>query len=160
MACKMTRGQDLGLVTGKSRGYNTLTPEIMFVYGTLRKDTVSPMAHIIDDYCELIGEAYIHGSLYDLGRYPGVLVGAEHQAKVYGQLFRLKDQTKVLTEFDYYEECSDDFPKPHLYIRQAVDVYGDEAAPRQGWVYVYNRSVENASLIPGGDYLEYLNSQP
>ena len=129
---------------------------VMFVYGTLRKDTASPMAHIIDAYCDVIGEGYILGSLYDLGRYPGVLVGHEHPGKVFGQLFRLNDEQKVLAEFDYYEECSDDFPKPHLYIREAVDVYLPDGEKGKAWVYIYNRDVSEATLIPEGNYIDYL----
>ncbi|WP_227711975.1 gamma-glutamylcyclotransferase [Sneathiella sp. P13V-1] len=128
----------------------------MFVYGTLRKDSTSPMAHIIDEYCDLIGEAYIHGSLYDLGTYPGVITGDEYTGKVFGQLFLLKDERKVLSEFDYYEECSDDFPKPHLYIREALDVYFPNGGKGKAWVYIYNRDVSDATFIPEGDYIDYL----
>ncbi len=133
--------------------------DIMFVYGTLRKDGASPMAHIIDEYCDLIGEGYIHGCLYDLGRYPGVIVGNGHTGKVFGQLFKLKDEQKVLTEFDYYEECSDDFPKPHLYIREVVDVFQRASEPQKAWVYIYNRDVSKATEIPEGDYLKYLDNK-
>ncbi|MBO6824567.1 MAG: gamma-glutamylcyclotransferase [Sneathiella sp.] len=133
-----------------------MSDELMFVYGTLRKDTASPMKPVLDQYCELLGTASMRGKLYDLGRYPGLVINEEGAGPVSGQLFRLKDVQKVLREFDYYEECSDDFPEPHLYVREKVQVIKADGRAHMAWVYIYNRPTAGHIHIQGGDYIEYL----
>jgi len=130
--------------------------DLMFVYGTLRKDTASPMKPILDQFCDLVGMATMKGRLYDLGRYPGVVLDEANGDPVFGQLFRLTDPARVLSEFDYYEECSDDFSAPHLYRREKVQVTMMSGETVLAWVYLYNRSTSGHIHIPAGDYINYL----
>ena len=136
-----------------------MSEEFLFVYGTLRKDSDSPMAHILEGCCEYMDKAHIRGTLYDLGRYPGVLIGPGQDDQVYGEVFRLIDREQALLALDEYEECAPHSPTPHLYHRRKFTAETESGPTVSCWVYVFNRSVEGCEYIPGGDYLTYLGER-
>ncbi len=128
----------------------------LFVYGTLRKAAYGPMQRLIDDYCDVIGEATLQGRLYDLGNYPGLVESDSYSDIVVGECFQLKASEYVLAEFDAYEECNESFAKPWLYRREKRSCILNSGEELDVWVYIYNRSVEGKTHIQSGDYLGYL----
>jgi gamma-glutamylcyclotransferase (GGCT)/AIG2-like uncharacterized protein YtfP len=58
----------------------------VFVYGTLRKGGRHDIARY-DPAPERVADASIAGTLYDLGAYPGVVLGGA--ARVYGEIYRI-----------------------------------------------------------------------
>jgi gamma-glutamylcyclotransferase (GGCT)/AIG2-like uncharacterized protein YtfP len=136
-----------------------MTTERVFVYGTLRKESSQAMAKLLVSNSKFLGEGHIVGALYDLGRYPGLLVGPDKIDAVYGQVFELTNTELVLSKLDYYEECSDDFPKPHMYQRMQCSITLADNSELSAWVYVYQRDVGECVHIPGGDYMAYLSQK-
>jgi gamma-glutamylcyclotransferase (GGCT)/AIG2-like uncharacterized protein YtfP len=51
----------------------------------------------------LVGKGSASGILYDLGRYPAALFGAEHKGRVIGEIFELPGDGRLLRELDYFE---------------------------------------------------------
>lgn len=94
---------------------------------------------------KFIGEASVHGSLYDLGAYPGLLLD-ESSSVVTGEVYEIDDE--ILAELDDYEASSD-------YRRKLVEVsLVNQKMPC--WVYEPNpESYSFRTLIASGDWIEY-----
>lgn len=127
--------------------------EFIFVYGTLRKQIVSNMHHVLASYCEYCSDGAMHGKLYEVCGYPGAIESSDANDKVFGELYKMLDRKRVLDRLDDYEECSDRFPMPHEYIRKrlSIELYGGGSVV--AWVYLYNQDVSKLRQILSGDYL-------
>ncbi|WP_307635499.1 gamma-glutamylcyclotransferase family protein [Variovorax boronicumulans] len=91
-----------------------MMPHVL-VYGTLRRGGRNDIARYRPAPV-FVGEAVIAGTLYDLGAYPGVVLGgAEH---VKGEVYRIAPE--VERELDRLEEVADD--DSGEYIRRRVRV--------------------------------------
>ena len=99
---------------------------------------------------DFVGEGVVLGRLYDLGRYPGLVLSESTEDKVFGELYRLRDDD-VLRVLDDYEGCAPGDPEPHEYARRSVSVIGAGAAT-EAWAYIYNGAVEQLRLITSGRY--------
>ncbi|AUW56762.1 gamma-glutamylcyclotransferase [Sphingobium sp. SCG-1] len=127
----------------------------LFVYGTLRRGSTSPMAALLDAQSQRIGTAQARGSLYALHGYPGFLPdGGEDW--VIGDLFSiLPEQAEpVLSALDDYEECSPAFPQPHEYRRAMVEV-NIQGEILDAWTYVYAWPTTGLTRIKSGDWLAW-----
>jgi gamma-glutamylcyclotransferase (GGCT)/AIG2-like uncharacterized protein YtfP len=129
-------------------------PTYLFVYGTLRPGHAPASVAAYVDNCACVGDGCTSGRLYALRNYPGAIVDAAGEGKIYGQLLALPDET-TLGRLDAYEGYDPRDPANSLFVRTACDVMLD--APDGGrtvraWVYVYNRDVSAARLIPEGRY--------
>lgn len=130
--------------------------EYLFVYGTLRKDSSQPMAKLLVENSRFLGTASTQGALYDLGRYPGMVISDNPDHVTHGELFELTDPQNVLGPLDDYEECSDNFPKPTLYERKICSVLLEDGNRIEAWTYIYNRKVEGHFFVREGDYMAHL----
>jgi len=128
------------------------TVEFIFVYGSLRKAAAANRYDLLASGGDYFSEGYMHGKLYAVNHYPGAVESARHEDKVFGELYRIVDDT-VLTRLDDYEECSDDFPLPHEYLRKPLPIHLRGGASVLAWVYIYNRDIANLRRIMSGDYL-------
>jgi len=135
-----------------------MSPDYLFVYGSLRKDTPTPLYALLQDNCTFETEGYFKGKLYDLGRYPGAVACQDTICKVFGELYRLTDVDKVFRILDAFEGCSVQFAQPHEYVRKKIQVVIDNGNAISAWAYLYNREVDKLPLIPSGDYVEYLQA--
>jgi len=90
----------------------------LFVYGTL-KNGKSRIA-------------YVHGDLYNVGRFPGVLNAGISQSWVKGEIHEVP-KTK-LPGLDRYEGV------PFLYIRKKIEVYDENKVllDFKVWIYQFN----------------------
>ena len=146
------------LCPGGDKKMNT-TNEYLFVYGTLLKTANHAMTDYLNRNSTYQGRGYIHGKLYEVMRYPGVVASTSPDEKVFGEVYLLEKPQQVLRDLDHYEECVPGFPEPFEYIRKKVPVFLDESRGElEGWVYLYNHPVEKLTQIPSGDYIEYLKS--
>ncbi|MGR9053906.1 MAG: gamma-glutamylcyclotransferase family protein [Gammaproteobacteria bacterium] len=129
--------------------------DYLFVYGTLRRGFAGEWAQWLSRRAEFCGEGYCYGKLYEIDRYPGLVLSGNRNHRVIGELYRPRDWTYVLAALDEYEECAPRFRIPHEYrrIRSGVRAAGDRSVA--AWLYVYNRPVENLKRIPSGDYLRH-----
>jgi len=121
----------------------TVDVKFIFVYGTLRCSSATPMAKVLARYSRYIGVATMQGVLYEVGGYLGVVESTDvnDNDKVSGELHQILDSDSLLPLLDDYEECSTDFPEPHEYLRKALPIRLTTGETVLAWVYVYNWSV-------------------
>ena len=94
----------------------------LFVYGTLMRGYVHPMARLLSANAEFLGEATCRGRLYMVKHYPGLVLSDDAGDIVHGELYRLREVDAMLREFDMYEACGEGFPEPTQYLRRMLPV--------------------------------------
>jgi gamma-glutamylcyclotransferase (GGCT)/AIG2-like uncharacterized protein YtfP len=124
----------------------------LFVYGTLREGAPNDMSHMLAPVAALVGPARVRGRLLDLGRYPGMVPGAEGWVR--GEVHRLSGGQATLDRLDAYEGCGPDDPKPHEFERIEAEAVLDAGERARVWVYVYRGSARGRAEIASGDYLD------
>ncbi|MDT4292239.1 gamma-glutamylcyclotransferase family protein [Methylomonas sp. MO1] len=129
-------------------------PQYLFVYGTLRRNRQNQIQHPFLADCDYIGDAFIHGELYEVDAYPGAIAGGIKLVK--GELYLMQNSEHTLSALDIYEECAANFPQPHEYIRRELQVSLPDGQTVLAWTYLYNRPVNELMRIHSGDYLNYL----
>lgn len=143
-----------GLAGPLSQGMPNASPqsvEHLFVYGTLRRDSVSPMAEWLTARSSWLGPARARGTLYALNGYPGFVPDPE-AGWVQGDVFSIADHITLFAALDDYEECAAHNPQPHEYARVVIDVRMG-AATIPAWTYVYRYSTVGVRRIESGDFL-------
>ena len=108
-------------------------------------------AHIdLEAAGEFLDTVYVHGTLYNLGSYPG-LVGGEQLVK--GIRYRL-DDVSVVPDLDAFEDINADDPINSLYCRVKRVLLDEHGQPtgEEAWVYWYNRSIAGRTAIESGDW--------
>jgi gamma-glutamylcyclotransferase (GGCT)/AIG2-like uncharacterized protein YtfP len=128
----------------------------VFVYGTLRRGDVRDITRL-RPAPRFVGMASVAGVLYDLGPYPGVVLGGA--GRVRGEVYAISAELE--RQLDAIEEV---FPqRTGEYSKQEASVVLDEsslstageAAQLQCRVYEINPTrVVGKKVIPSGDWLE------
>ena len=131
-----------------------MTPDLLFVYGTLMRGFDHPMAQLLSRSADLIGEARCQGRLYLVTHYPALVLSGDPADVVFGELYRLRAPDELLREFDMYEACGEGFAEPTEYLRQMLAVTGEDGALSEAWTYVYNRPVDRLARIASGRFWE------
>lgn len=116
----------------------------LFVYGTLRSAFRNPYARLLAQDAVLLGPARVHGRLYQLGRYPGMLAPLAPQDWVTGELYRVSAASELLPKLDEYEG-----PEFERVLERA---HRSARAPVKTWVYLYRGQVSEDQRIASGDY--------
>lgn len=125
-----------------------MNKHFVFVYGTLRQGGVREMPGLFPD-AKFVGQANVSGSLYDLGEYPGLLLG-ESNSSVIGEVYEIDDE--ILNKLDEIEATSD-------YGRKQVEVSLGNQRMRC-WIYAPDSQVySNRTLITSGDWIEYAKTK-
>ena len=99
-----------------------------------------------------VGSAWTAGRLVALGEYPGLLDG---EGVVHGELYYFDDIDAALTMVDPIEGYNECDPDGSLYRRVERKVLVDPARSVTAFLYVYNRSVDSAPLVPDGDWHQF-----
>ncbi len=133
-------------------------PEYLFVYGTLLSAIAHPMSQYLSDYAKLSGRGFIHGTLYDLGEYPGVVFSKDEKNQVYGEIYQIYDTVTLLHRIDEYEGCASTQRKPHLYERREVSVKLTGEQDIMAWTYFYTGNLIAKKRIKSGDYLTHISA--
>jgi len=131
-----------------------MTPDTIFVYGTLRRDANSEMHQLLTKYAEFVSDATYQGKLYKVDDYPGAVPSDNPNDVVQGEVYLLHQADAVLPFLDQYEEFGPEFPEPNEYIRLKQSIALKNGCPITAWVYVYNRSVENLELIKSANFIQ------
>ncbi|HEY7846494.1 MAG TPA: gamma-glutamylcyclotransferase family protein [Bradyrhizobium sp.] len=131
-----------------------MTSDRLFVYGTLMRGYVHPMAKLLSANADFLGEASCRGRLYMVKHYPGLVLSDEAYEIVHGELYRLREPQALLREFDMYEACGEGFPEPTQYLRQMFSVTLADGSQSEAWTYIYNWPVAKLTLIESGRFLE------
>lgn len=130
--------------------------ELLFVYGTLLSDFKHPEGEKLRALAELTGKGRASGAIYDIGEYPGLVMGIDSSSSVLGEVYDLRSCPDLWTELDDYEGVNDsDTPE---YTREKILVTTANTI-LSCWTYVYQGNVQNLVPIRGGDYLSYLKKK-
>src|SRR5665811_7168 len=89
-----------------------MTSDRLFVYGTLMRGFDHPMATLLRQAADFIGEARCRGRLYRIKHYPGLVLSDDADDVVFGEVYRLRQPKELLREFDMYEACGEGFAEP------------------------------------------------
>lgn len=87
--------------------------------------------------------------------YPGAIRSSNPGDIVYGELFKLKNPDIVLSALDEYEECSDKFLDPKLFLRIKDNVKTAKGEYITSWIYLYNLPVKELRQIETGNFTIY-----
>jgi gamma-glutamylcyclotransferase (GGCT)/AIG2-like uncharacterized protein YtfP len=118
----------------------------LFVYGTLKRSAAGAPHALLRD-ARAIGSASMSGSMYDLGRYPGVYRRSAPGRRVFGELYELPEESAAvaLRKLDRYEGSE--------FIRQRVFVTLRDGRRRAAWTYVLRRRPQkSARALLSGRY--------
>ena len=121
-----------------SRRSSRRGPDLLFAYGTLMRGYA--LHRTLASGSTFLGEAGVRGRLLDLGRYPGLVVGAGH---VRGEIYRL-DDPELLPVLDREEGYN--------FERRCAIVTLANGRRARAWVYRYRGPQNRAVPIPDGDY--------
>ena len=125
-----------------------MSKHLVFVYGTLRRGGARAMPIMFPD-AQFIGDAKVHGSLYDLGGYPGLLLN-QSNSLVAGEVYEVDDE--LLNKLDDFESSSN-------YLRKQVEI-SVGTKRRICWIYEPNPEFYSLrTLITSGDWIEYAKTK-
>jgi gamma-glutamylcyclotransferase (GGCT)/AIG2-like uncharacterized protein YtfP len=131
-----------------------MTPDLLFVYGTLMRSFDHPMAQLLSRSADFVGEARCQGRLYLVKHYPGLVLSEDPTEIVFGELYRLRHPAELLREFDMYEACGAGFAAPTEYVRRMLQVTLDDKTASEAWTYIYNWPVTHLPRIVSGRFME------
>jgi gamma-glutamylcyclotransferase (GGCT)/AIG2-like uncharacterized protein YtfP len=131
-----------------------MTPDHLFVYGTLMRSFDHPMAQLLSRSADFIGEARCQGRLYLVKHYPGLVLSDDPAEIVFGELYRLRHPAELLREFDMYEACGAGFAEPTEYVRRILRVTLDDKTASEAWTYIYNWPAIHLPRIASGRFME------
>jgi|SRR5215211_1295218 len=124
----------------------------LFAYGTLLDRHAAPEIATTVKQLNRVGKGYIFARLYDLGEYPGAVLDKSHRHKVFGEIFELPSDRKLLQRLDAYEAFDPERPNASLFVRKRTAINRWSQPPLTGWVYEYNGDVNASSRIKNGHY--------
>ena len=129
-------------------------PRLLFVYGTLRRGSPTLMAELLAGEATYVGEATVSGVLYDTGAFPACVPAGIPTQRVHGDVYALRDDSAatLLAQLDQYEGYSPDERFGSLFVREYARVRFDDGSEELAWIYRFNHSLEQARLIPSGDW--------
>jgi gamma-glutamylcyclotransferase (GGCT)/AIG2-like uncharacterized protein YtfP len=133
------------------------TIDCIFVYGTLRKNGALPIAELLENRVEFLGEASISGKIYLVDYYPGLVVNDPGLNLVHGEVYKLID-FQDLSILDEYEGVSN-IPSPKDLFKKVIVI----ANLRPGiaikcLAYTYNHLItKKMKWIISGDYIQDLS---
>jgi gamma-glutamylcyclotransferase (GGCT)/AIG2-like uncharacterized protein YtfP len=116
----------------------TASPELLFVYGTLRPGSAPTEIAAIVARLTPVGEATVRGRLHDLGAYPGIVLDDDAD-EVSGVLLALPQDPDILAQLDAYEGFIPAHPEISLFRRVKTTATRPNGEPAPCWVYIYNR---------------------
>ncbi len=123
--------------------------EYLFVYGTLKRDIRGSKNYFLKKYASFIGKGFVHGKLYRVSYYPGMVLSKDKKDRVYGEIYKLKNPFLIFKKLDNYEGCSRNFRKPYEYRRVKTKAYMNDKEV-DVWVYEFCRKVKKCDLIKSG----------
>lgn len=125
--------------------------DLIFVYGTLKRNLRHPEHERLFFNTAYIGEAFAFGELFRIDWYPGFIPGIDESRKVFGEVYRMKQPTLMLKHLDQYEGVRSLPGSDDEYERSVISVFlTKDQLKKEAFVYCYKWSIESANLIPTG----------
>jgi gamma-glutamylcyclotransferase (GGCT)/AIG2-like uncharacterized protein YtfP len=127
----------------------------LFVYGTLKSTAqgalgMAQRAQLVRE-SRLLGAAVLLGAeLFDLGRYPGLVLTTDETQHVHGEVVELHDPAHSFAWLDDYEGFSpgEDHTNDYNRVEHAVRLVNGEITT--AWVYVFLKDLLHRRPIPSG----------
>jgi gamma-glutamylcyclotransferase (GGCT)/AIG2-like uncharacterized protein YtfP len=110
--------------------------DLLFVYGTLRREFDNPYARLLHSQAEFLGAATVRGAIYRVEFYPAFK--EEPDGEVNGEVYRISDAA-TLTELDDYE--GEGFERVKV-----------ETSRGEAWIYRYRGEPAAEARIASGDF--------
>jgi len=100
-----------------------------------------------------LGNRTLRATLYDLGAYPGLVLGRGMAA---AELYRIEDGT-ILRRLDAYEGFDPRKAAQSLFVRTSIRLPPAAGArgPIEAWIYLYNGRTGRLREVPGGSWPAY-----
>ena len=142
-------------------GKNAVTP-YLFVYGTLMRAAAGARLGAAERARlaasgEWFGPATTDGRLFDLGRYPALVMSQEGRQFVRGEVYRLRAPCNSLQWLDAYEGIQPGASRGHEYARVSHPVRSLRGQTLVAWLYIFTGTVADARPLPhplpGGRWL-------
>lgn len=124
-------------------------PSHIFVYGTLMRRGKSPYAALLQRRARFVGEAWVPGRLYHLGRFPGAVLDQTSKTKIFGEVFSLTTLS-LLDALDRYEGCDPEEPEPRLFRREVVEARLVRGGLVDAWTYAFTGNITSRPRISSG----------
>jgi gamma-glutamylcyclotransferase (GGCT)/AIG2-like uncharacterized protein YtfP len=122
----------------------------LFAYGTLQAELAPREVALLVARLRRVGEGSVVGTLYDLGRYPGAVIDAASERRIYGTVFELPEDPELWRELDAYEEYAPELPEASQFVRARTVAKMKDGDSLECWIYVYNRSLAGAKVVESG----------
>ena len=122
----------------------------LFAYGTLQAELAPREVALLVARLRRVGEGSVVGTLYDLGHYPGAVLDAASERRIYGTVFELPEDPELWRELDAYEEYAPELPEASQFVRVRTMALMTEGDSLECWIYVYNRSLAGAKVVESG----------
>lgn len=120
----------------------------LFVYGSLLSFFETQKELGISRMIRRVDTIQLRGRLYNLGAYPGALLG-DKNSRIRGELYEILEAGS-LEIIDRYEGFDSSTPDQSLFVRQIIRGYDVPF-----YIYVYNRSVDVSQYIENGDWIQH-----
>lgn len=130
----------------------------LFVYGTLMSADHGALGMAerarLSRESRVLGPAALSGAeLYDLGRYPGLVLTADQTKRVHGELVELHNPDASFVWLDEYEGFSPGQNHENDYDRVAREVRLADGEILTAWVYIFLKDILHRRPIPSGRWL-------
>jgi gamma-glutamylcyclotransferase (GGCT)/AIG2-like uncharacterized protein YtfP len=126
--------------------------EFVFFYGTLLPELVPAAMRDVVARLRFYGEGSSPGILYDLSQYPGAVFDKASDKRIYGAVFHLPADSRVLQALDRYEGYEPASSTASLFVRKLVRADLTTGSTIECWAYEYNGSPQGAPIIASGRY--------
>lgn len=125
---------------------------LLFVYGTLRRNSGHSMGRWLAAHAEWAGPACCAPArLYRVDWYPALVPGSHGGETVVGDLYHLHEAGSLWPVLDEFEGVAG---RPEdEYERGPAEVASPDGVRRVAWTYWYRRPVDGLARIGSGDWL-------
>jgi gamma-glutamylcyclotransferase (GGCT)/AIG2-like uncharacterized protein YtfP len=120
--------------------------DYLFAYGTLKPGVYPPELARVVGGLNAVGSGIVRGTLYDLGKYPGLQLD-DGGNEICGEILEFSDPA-VLVFLDAYEGYDPRNPALSLFIRKRCQVRQQNIkAELLCWIYEYNHPPGSSQKI-------------
>lgn len=127
----------------------------LFTYGSLKSDAICAVGTeeraVLREQAEFVDCGSIAGLLFDVGPYPGAILGGRRTARIRGEIWKLpRERARLMEMLDRYEGCAASSPIPNAYSRHKVRIRLECGRRVVAWMYLWNGAVEPEARILSG----------
>ncbi len=133
---------------------------LLFVYGTLRRDFNHPMARLLALRAHYWGTGRLNGRLYHLGSYPGATFSRHSDEWVQGDIYEPKSLRGLLALLDRYEGLPSGRKRKGEYLRVKAPIQLNDGTAVLAWLYLCRLPVNRSKRLLTGDFVRERRRPP